>query len=226
MRSLLFGLVLVVGFAPPLPGSAQEPPAQEPPAQAAPAGPRLKLTFEGNGRVTLVANGATLREILNEWTRLGGTPFVGAERLAGGPLTLQYESQSEVDVVKSLLRSASGFVLAPRRAGSVGASQFEAVYVVATSNAVASTGTTYVPAYQQPQVSTTGFPDQEIPPVDASRGAGPGPQPQPAAPPPPPDRPVGVSPIAVPIVPVGGSTNPPPTNPPPTTTGRGGRGGR
>ena len=243
MRQLLAALVLAIGFAPALPGSAQEPPQ-------APQGPRLQLTFVGDGRVTLIANGATLSEILREWTAKGGTPFVGAERLSSGGLTLEYDKQPETDVLRSLLRQASGLILAPRREGSVGASQFESVYVVATSNATATTsyGSTYTPTYTQPQVSTSGNPSTEVPPVNggavagnppgapgSNTGTGPGPQPQPQNAPPdyPNAQPTGVRPVAISIVPVpstNSTTPPPPTpppanTPPPATTGRGGGGG-
>lgn len=245
MRPLLAALVLAIGFAPQLPGSAQEAPP-------APQGPRLQLTFEGNGQVTLISNGATLQEILREWTVRGGTPFVGAERLSGAGLTLQYSKQSETEVLRSLLRAASGLILAPRREGSVGVSQFEAVYVLATSTPTSSTsyGSTYTPTYSQPTVSTTGNPSTEVPPVGASaagamanqgaagaNSAGPGPQQQQqAAPPDYPATSTGVRPVAISIVPVpsAGSTTttppatntpPPASTPPPANTGRGGGGG-
>jgi hypothetical protein len=200
-------------------GSAQE---------QAPA-PRLQLAFEGDGTVTLVSNGATLREILAEWTRKGGTPFPGAERLAGGAMALQFDKMPEAQVLNSLLRSAAGYIVGPRREGSAGASQFEVVYVVATSNATASSYTPSAYTPPQPQFSTPGSPDQEIP-----RATGPGGQPatpagqsgavagqpNPSAPPAPSPgvRPSGV---AVPVVPVVPVTSPPPT----TGTGRGGGGG-
>ena len=56
------------------PGPAQAP-------GAGPQGPKVQLTFERRRLVTLVANGATLREILAEWSRQGGSTFVNAERL-------------------------------------------------------------------------------------------------------------------------------------------------
>jgi len=211
MRTLLIGFVIVVGFAPSLPGQEQAPPA---------AVPKVQLTFEEGGRVTLVASGATLREILAEWTRKGGTPFVGAERLSGGPMTLQYDRRPETEVVGSLFRSAAGVIMAPRLEGSTGASQLEVVYVLATSSPT-STGGYTPPTYNAPQqtiISSQGVPDVEIPPAAPGRTGEP-PQPAPAAPSAPP-RPAGVSGVAVPVVAI-----PPPATPPPTTTGRGGGGG-
>jgi hypothetical protein len=225
MRTLLIAAVLAIGFAPSVPGLAQD---QAPP-------PRVQLAFEDGGRVTLITNGATVREILSAWTRQGGSTFVGAERLAGAPLTLEFRSQPEKDVMAALLRQASGFVLGPRRAGTAGASAFEVVYILATSNASASTS--YVappPAPVQPPMPTMGAPDDEIPPVGAARGAQPlAQQPgqqsqQPQQSPADPTRPAtaGITGVAVPVVPIVPVSASPPTTAPPTTTTTGrGRGG-
>lgn len=217
MRAVLVAAVVALAFAPQMSGQAQEP------AQAtAPAGPKVKITFEAEGRVTLVANGATIREILAEWSRQGGSTFVNAERLSGAPQTLSYEHQSETVVMSSLLRQAAGFVLGPRREGTRGASSVEVVYILATSNPSAG-GYMSQPTMpqQQQQVSTPGSPDDEIAPVQG-RGA-PGPQ-QAPAPAPSSDYRPAVPSVAVPIVaqPPTTTTTPPATT---TTTGRGGGGG-
>jgi hypothetical protein len=213
MRSLLIAAVVALGFAPQAPGQAQEP-AQAP----APQGPKVKITFEADGFVTLIANGATLREILTEWSRQGGSTFVNSERLTGGPQTLRYEHQSETVVMSSILRQASGFVLGPRREGTLGASSFEVVYILPTSNPSGG-GFVSQPTMPQPQqqISTQGAPDDEIAPVQG-RGA-PGPQPV-QAPPPSNDYRPAVPSVAVPIVaqPPTTTTTPPATS----TTGRGG----
>lgn len=211
MRLALIVAVVAVGFTPQIPGFAQ-----------APAGPKVQITFEEGGAVTLKANEASAREILAEWARLGGSIFVGAERLMGGPLTLEFTRQPERDVMASILRQASGYVIGPRRAGTIGASSFEVVYILATSTA-STAGYTPAPQiqYQQPQFPTTGAPDDELPPVQG-RGA-PGPQAPPAPTPTPgpgdyrPSQP-GVSGVAVPVVPVVPVTTPAPA------TGRGGAG--
>jgi hypothetical protein len=203
--------------------------AQEPAQTAAPQGPKVKITFEPNGLVTLIANGATLREILSEWSRQGGSTFVNAERLTGAPQTLQFEHQAETVVMSSLLRQAAGFVVGPRREGTRGASSVEVVYILATSNPSAG-GYTSQPSFpqQQQQVSTPGSPDDEIAPVQG-RGA-PGPQPgMTPTPAPTNDYRPAVPSVAVPIVaqPPSTTTTPPTTTttPPTTTTGRGGGGG-
>jgi hypothetical protein len=215
MRALLIAAVVALGFAPQVPGLAQAP-AQAP----APQGPKVQITFEPNGLVTLVANGATLREILAEWSRQGGSTFVNSERLTGAPQTLQYEHQSETVVMSSILRQAAGFMLGPRREGTRGASSFEVVYILPTSNPSAG-GYMSQPAMpqQQQQITTQGNPDDELAPV-SGRGA-PGPQPV-QAPPPSNDYRPAVPSVAVPIVaqPPTTTTTPPAT----TTTGRGGGG--
>ena len=48
----------------------------------------LRLTI-ANGRVTIVAQDVSLRQILDEWGRVGQTKVVGAERLTGPPVTLE-----------------------------------------------------------------------------------------------------------------------------------------
>jgi hypothetical protein len=216
MRLVLIAAVVALSFTPQTPGSAQ--------AQA-PAGPRVQITFEPGGLVSLVSNGATLREVLAEWTRQGGSTFVNSERLAQTPLILQFSHQPERDVMASLLRPAAGYLLGPRRAGSIGASSFEVVYILPTSNPSMSGNNFSQPVpYQQQQFSTAGAPDDELAPV--GRGA---PPPQPGQPPPTPaptpdyNRPAGVSPVAVPVVPIT-TTSPPPTQPPPPP-GRGGASG-
>jgi hypothetical protein len=189
--------------------------AQAPAQAPAPQGPKVQITFEPNGLVTLVANGATLREILAEWSRQGGSTFVNSERLGGGPQTLQYEHQSETVVMSSILRQAAGFMLGPRREGTRGASSFEVVYILPTSNPSAG-GFMSQPSMpqQQQQITTQGNPDDEIAPVNG-RGA-PGPQPV-QAPPPSNDYRPAVPSVAVPIVaqPPTTTTTPPPTAPPP-----------
>ena len=223
MRSLLIVAVMTVGLLAQSPGIAQEP--------VAPQGPKVQLTFESDGLVTLITNNATVREILAAWSRQGGSSFVGAERLPGTPLTLEFRRQPEKDVMASILRQASGFVLGPRRAGTIGASAFEVVYILPTSSPSASAYVAPPPTPIPPQMPTPGAPDDEIPPVLAGRGA-PGPQqaPQQAPPSPPADatRPTGtgVTGVAVPVVPIVPVTTAPPTTTPPTTTTTGrGRGG-
>jgi hypothetical protein len=98
------------------------------PASAA----ELRLEISG-GFVTLVATDTPLRQILAEWARVGGTRIVNGERLAGPPVTIQLQRMPEQEALAVLLRSAAGYLAAPRRAGSAGASVYESVMILATS---------------------------------------------------------------------------------------------
>jgi hypothetical protein len=98
------------------------------PASAA----ELRLEISG-GFVTLVATDTPLRQILAEWARVGGTRIVNGERVAGPPVTIQLQGVPEQEALAVLLRSAAGYLAAPRRAGSAGASVYESVMILATS---------------------------------------------------------------------------------------------
>lgn len=114
-------LVAVLGLAFSAPASAQQ----------------LTLTFR-EGRVTLDAAGVPVRTILSEWGRLGGTKVVGAERITGAPLTIHLENVTEAQALEVVLRNVAGYLAAPRRAESVGASVYDRILVMPTSAAAAS----------------------------------------------------------------------------------------
>jgi len=93
-------------------------------ALAVPARADVQLTLR-NGRVTLIAKDATVRQILAEWARVGKTKIVNAERVPGGPMTIELR-----DV---LLRSLSGYLAAPRTTATpADASVFDSIAVMPT----------------------------------------------------------------------------------------------
>ena len=105
-------------------------------ALAAFAGARLDADGEisitlDRGRVTLVATGARLTDILAEWSRVGDTRFVGAEALGGEPITLSLVDAPEADALHLLFRSAVGYIAAPRPPGAAGASRYDRITVLA-----------------------------------------------------------------------------------------------
>jgi hypothetical protein len=222
MRAWIAGVALVAGlsgFAPlggsaaqePVPGQVPAPAAQEPTTVQK----KLQLTFDGQGNVTLIAQGVTLQEILAEWTRIGGCYFPNAEKLSRAMLVpLHYEKMPELTVLDSLLRSAAGMVVAPRTTRTVGASAFELVQILPTSTAT-QTGS-YSPISTLPPMPTAGNPDDEIPPItpvnQPQRGA------DPSANRPPPTAGVPGSGVFVPIQPVP-SGSPAPGQPPPARPG-------
>ena len=94
----------------------------------------VQLTIR-NGQVSLVARDATVRQILTEWAKVGQTKIVNVERIPGGPVTLELKNVSEQQALDVLLRSVSGYMVAPRATGVVNASAFDRIIVMPTSAA-------------------------------------------------------------------------------------------
>jgi hypothetical protein len=92
----------------------------------------ITLQFSA-GRVTLLARNAPIRTILAEWSRLGGATVVNGERVAGPPVTLELTDVPERQALDVILRGVAGYMLAPRRTGSVGASAFDRIMILPTS---------------------------------------------------------------------------------------------
>lgn len=181
---------------------------------------KLLLSFDRNGLVSLVAQNVTVREILAEWTRQGGTQVQGADKMTGAPITVQFDGQPESVVLESLLRGTAGYILYPRVDGSSGASIWQSVSILATSH---PTQLYSAPTSSSPQIApiVQTMPDDEIPPVTPSPN---GPAQTQQAPPPQPNRPTMPG-VYVPLqtVPPGGAV-PTPTPTPNTGRGRGGGG--
>jgi hypothetical protein len=111
-----------------------------------------------DGRVTIVAKDATLRQILTEWARVGRTKIVNVERIPGGPLTLELKDVPELEALDVLLRSLSGYMAAPRTASAADASQFDAIVVMPTTAPPPSR--TMASAPPAPFTPPSGFPPQ------------------------------------------------------------------
>src|SRR5215467_13643497 len=126
-----------------------------------------------DGRVTIVAKDATVRQILTEWARVGRTKIINVERIPGGPVTLELKDVPEMEALDVLLRSLSGYMAAPRAAAAADASQFDAIVVMPTTAPPPSRTMASVPP--APFTPPSGFP----PSVDDDQGP-----PQPGQPPP------------------------------------------
>jgi len=211
-------------------------PAARATAQA-PASPSLKLSFDAEGRVTLSAQGVTVRDVMAEWARQCGCFVVNADKLTGPPFAtpILFERQPQEVVLSSLLRQAAGYSLTPPRPGSKSVSKYEVILVLATSSASAS------PSYGTPSpiavpLSTPGAVDDEIPPVTPQAPLTPAAPQQPPRPattapgttPTPGQTPgyaapsagTGTAGVFVPLVPIGSSQPQQPANQPgrPTST--------
>ena len=93
----------------------------------------ISLQFD-NGLVTLNAQNAPVRTILAEWSRLGGTRFLNADRIGGAPVTVELTSVPERQALEILLRAVAGYVMTQREGGGV--SRLGAVAILPTSAAV------------------------------------------------------------------------------------------
>lgn len=85
-----------------------------------------------DGFVTLQARDATLRQILEEWARVGKTRLVNVHVAPAEPLTLELTRVPEKEAIAVLLRSAAGYVAAPR-SGPGGPSQFAQIRLMPPS---------------------------------------------------------------------------------------------
>jgi len=190
----------------------------------------LNLSFDQDGRITLAAKNVSTREILAEWARQCGCYVVNGDKLTGGtlPYPLLYQHETQGRVLESLLRQAAGYVLTPQRTGVVSRSNFETIYILATSTAVASSSfappPSTMPTYPMP---TSGAPDDELPPIVPMAMPASGPPPRAMVAPPSPEpgygpasqapastvpspRPPGTATTFVPIVPMGTPPSPSP----------------
>jgi hypothetical protein len=146
VRRLLITAALVLGCAGPAAAQA------------------MKLEFH-EGRVTLSAQNVALRQVLNEWARLGGTKIVNGDRVPGGLVTLELNGVPERQALDILLRSASGYLAGPRPAGTPGASAYASILILPTSSAPRPVATPAPPPIFQGGQRFPQIP-QAVPPPD------------------------------------------------------------
>lgn len=96
---------------------------------------RLQLV---NGRITLQARDATVREILTEWARVGQVKIVNAERIMGAPVTLDLQGVTEAQALTTLLRSVSGYMAAMKAEVSANASIYDRIVINAAPRTAAT----------------------------------------------------------------------------------------
>ena len=148
------------------------------PAARPAAADEIQLSLDA-GRVTLVATGAPMAEVLAAWSRVGGTRFVDAEAVAGEAVTLHLVDVAESEALRVLLRPAVGYVAAPRRAGSTGASRYDRVKILGTGRLapVAAPAGGARPAGDEPAGAPMPLEDMQrlLNAVSGATGATPGP---------------------------------------------------
>lgn len=127
-------------------------------ALVSPASADVQLSIR-DGRVSIVAKDATVRQILTEWARVGRTNIVNVERIPGGPITLELKDVPEAEALDILLRTLSGYMAAPRMAQRPDVSQFETVVVMPTTAPPSTRTASVSPSPFTPPPS--GFPQVE-----------------------------------------------------------------
>jgi hypothetical protein len=148
-----------------------------------PASADVQLSLQ-NGRVTIVAKDATVRQILTEWARVGQTKIVNVERIPGTPLTIELRDVPEQQALKILLRSISGYMAAPRTAmTAANTSVFDRIIVMPTLAAAAAP----LSGASSPSAAPVMFSQAPPPPSDDDRDDT-GPNPAAGAPQPPSNR--------------------------------------
>ena len=87
------------------------------------------------GRVTLIATGVPLRDVLAEWARAGNTRFVGVGAIGAAPVSLHLVGVAEAEALRLLLQPAAGYLAARRRPYLPGASMYDRVKIRAVRGA-------------------------------------------------------------------------------------------
>jgi len=147
-KALAFGAALVASLA------------------AAPASADVQITMH-DGRVSIVAKDATIRQILAEWAKVGQTKILNGDRVPSGPLTLQLTNVPEAQALDTLLRTVSGYLASPRAEFVSNLSKFDRIAIVPTPAPPMSMPTASAappPMFQQPPVF-------QRPAVDDQEGA-------------------------------------------------------
>jgi hypothetical protein len=145
---------------------------------AGPASADVQLSLQ-NGHVTIVAKEATVRQILIEWARVGQTKIVNVERIPGTPVTIELRDVPEEQALKTLLRSISGYLTAPRATMTVSnTSVFDRIIVMPTMAAATAPPTAAPPpaafaTFQQPQLPPVPDDDRDDPRGNTAAPLGP-----------------------------------------------------
>src|SRR5688572_27043473 len=121
------------------------------------AAPGVSLVIR-DGKVTLKAEQASLRQILAEWERQGQVKVVGADKLAGAPVTLTLLDIPEKQALEIVMRGVPGYMAIDRvalaEAPPAGPSRYDRVVVMARATtpvaAVATGAPRGMPSPAQP----------------------------------------------------------------------------
>ena len=95
-----------------------------------------------DGLVSIDAASVPARQILAEWAKIGGTRVVGADKIAGAPLTLKLVSIPERQALDIILRAVAGYMAVPRVASAApGLSAYDRILILPTPAGTPPTAT-------------------------------------------------------------------------------------
>jgi glycosyltransferase involved in cell wall biosynthesis len=99
----------------------------------------VRLTI-ADGRVSLVTHGATLQQVLEEWSRVGGTEIDNAAAVSEGPLDIELTNITEEQALQVLLRDVNCIVVerSPQSRGPAMASRMQRILIVPRSRAASA----------------------------------------------------------------------------------------
>ena len=87
-----------------------------------------------DGRVSVSAADVPVRTLLEDWARLGQTRIVNLDRVATTPISVTLDNVPEADALEIIMRSAAGYMAAPRAVRVAGASTFDRILVMPPSS--------------------------------------------------------------------------------------------
>lgn len=140
--------------------------------------PRLQVAFD-KGRISLVAHGVTVQQVLREWARVGSTVIEHVDAAPTATVDIELNEVAEQEALDVLLRSAKGFIVSAAASPGPKASRFGLILIVGSgdasplqpesSRAAATPALSYYPPPAQPAavrrlIGTDGLPvpdDQE-----------------------------------------------------------------
>ena len=99
---------------------------------------QVQLTIK-DGRVTLKTENASVRQILDEWTRVGQTKIVNADKVTGPPVTITLIDVPEREALDTVMRSAAGYAVVERTADAPNTSIFDRILVMGRTTPVTQT---------------------------------------------------------------------------------------
>lgn len=119
----------------------------------------VSIQFQ-NGMVSVSARNVPLRTILQEWSRVGRTTIVNAERVTGAPVTIELSNVPEQEALATLLRGVTGYIVGARQVLATGPSSFDRIMIMPGTATVAARSSAPPPPPAPPPSPITFVPGQ------------------------------------------------------------------